>query len=478
MATARMSGRHDRPRWAVGALAVAVAMVLGTVWLPAAQAATGTPIVGVPSGRCLDVSGNNSAAGTPVQLWDCNGQANQAWHATSSGELRTFDDSMCLDATGRGTSPGTTLEIWTCNGGSNQKFHVNGDGTITGEQSGLCVDANGRDTANGTPVILWTCNGQSNQQWRTTTGTAPTAGPTSDPTTPPASYPDPGYVTGDTGVHDPSVVKTSGGYLLAYTGTNVGLKTSTDRTAWRNVGSAFPGGAPWTYPYTNGSHSLWAPDISYHNGQFYMYYAASTFGSNHSAIFLATSTTGASGSWTNRGLVIASQSSDNFNAIDPNLFVDEQGRWWLAFGSFWSGIKLIRIDSSTGLRADTAMHSIASRGGGAIEASFLFSRGGYYYLYVSFDLCCRGADSTYRIMVGRSTSVTGPYLDRNGTPMMSGGGTQVLAGHGGIHGPGGEGVFSDADADVLVYHWYADSGASYLGINLIGYDAAGWPFVY
>jgi len=279
-------------------------------------------------------------------------------------------------------------------------------------------------------------------------------------------------------VHDPTVVKPpTGGYLLAHTGNNVALKTSADRTNWRNAGSAFPGGVPWAHPYTNGSNHVWAPDLSFQNGQYYMYYSASTFGSNRSAIFLATSTTGAAGSWTNRGLVIESRTSDNFNAIDPNLVIDDQGRWWLSFGSFWSGIKMIQLDPNTGLRTGSAFHSIAGRNGGAIEAPVIHRRGQFYYLYVSFDLCCRGADSTYRVMVGRSTSVTGPYLDRNGTPMTNGGGTEVLAGHGGIHGPGHQAVLADTDSDVLFYHYYADNGAALLGINLIGYDA-GWPFVH
>lgn len=301
------------------------------------------------------------------------------------------------------------------------------------------------------------------------------------PTTAPASYPNPGVVTGDTGTHDPSVAKTpSGGYLLAYTGANIQLKTSTDRTAWHNAGAAFPGGASWTLSYTGGSNALWAPDISYHNGKYYMYYAASTFGSNHSGIFLATSTSGASGSWSNQGLVIETTTSSNYNAIDPNLVVDTSGNWWLTLGSFWTGIKLIRLNPSTGLRADSSLVSLAQRTGSttAIEASFIFHHGSYYYLWVSFDLCCRGASSTYRIMVGRSTSVSGPYVDRNGTRMTSGGGTQVLAGHGSIHGPGGQSVIADTDANVLFYHYYANSGASFLGINLIGYDSAGWPFVY
>jgi arabinan endo-1,5-alpha-L-arabinosidase len=293
------------------------------------------------------------------------------------------------------------------------------------------------------------------------------------------AYPNPGTVTGDIGVHDPSVVKRpNGGYLVAYTGDNIGLKYSPDRTAFHNTGAAFPGGASWTYTYTNGGRALWAPDLSYRNGQYYMYYAASTFGSNHSAIFLATSPSGDPGTWTNRGLVISSQSTDNYNAIDPNLTVDAQGRWWLAFGSFWSGIKLVAINPSTGLRSDNTIVSIAGRGGGPIEAPFIFRHGGYYYLYVSFDYCCRGASSNYRIMVGRSTGVTGPYYDRNGVAMTSGGGTEILAGHGGVHGPGGQGVFADTDHDVLDYHYYADNGAALLGVNWLGYDSAGWPYVF
>jgi arabinan endo-1,5-alpha-L-arabinosidase len=305
--------------------------------------------------------------------------------------------------------------------------------------------------------------------------------PQATPTTPPASYPNPGTVTGDTGTHDPSVAKTpAGGYLLAYTGANLGLKTSTDRTAWHNAGAVFPGGASWTLPYTGGGNVLWAPDISYRNGRYYLYYAASSFGSRHSAIFLATSTTGASGSWTNQGLVIATSDSDDYNAIDPNLVVDAQGRWWLALGSFWTGIRLVRLDPVTGRRLDTSITGLAQRTGAstAIEAPFIFQHGGWYYLWVSFDLCCQGASSTYRIMVGRASSVTGPYRDRAGTAMTAGGGTQLLAGHGGTHGPGGQSVIADSDADALFYHWYASSGASYLGINLIGYDASGWPFVY
>lgn len=293
-----------------------------------------------------------------------------------------------------------------------------------------------------------------------------------------AAYPLPGRVTGDIGVHDPSVVKRAdGSYLVAHTGNNIALKTSTDRIAFRNAGTVFPNGAPWTTTYTGGSRNLWAPDLSYRNGQYYLYYAASTFGSNRSAIFLATSPSGNSGTWTDRGLVIETRTTDNFNAIDPDLVVDDQGRWWLSFGSFWSGIKLVALNPATGKRSDSTIRAIAGRGGGAIEAPNIVKRGSYYYLFVSFDRCCQGAASTYRVMVGRSTSVTGPYTDRGGVAMNSGGGTEILAGQGSVHGPGHEDVLADNDGDVLFYHYYADNGTSLLGINLLAFDSAGWPYL-
>jgi arabinan endo-1,5-alpha-L-arabinosidase len=291
----------------------------------------------------------------------------------------------------------------------------------------------------------------------------------------------PGPVKGDTFIHDPTIVKKpDGSYLAAFTADNIGLKVSSDRTTWRDIGPAFPKGAPWTTPYTKGDKNLWAPDLSYHNGQFYMYYSASSFGTSRSAIFFATSKTGASGSWTNHGLVIESFDNSNYNAIDPNLIVDAQGKWWLSFGSFWSGIKLVELSPKTGKPINkNKLTTIAARpkNGGAIEAPYIIRHGNYYYLWVAFDSCCKGAASTYRTMVGRSTKITGPYLDRSGKSMAQGGGTQILASHGNIHGPGHPSVFRDNDADVLVYHYYNAAGTAQLGLNLLRYDN-GWPVVY
>jgi arabinan endo-1,5-alpha-L-arabinosidase len=295
-----------------------------------------------------------------------------------------------------------------------------------------------------------------------------------------AEYPYPGAVSGDVAVHDPSVVKAADGtYFLFSTGNGIEIRTSTDRTAFRRAGSAFPNGASWAHAFTGGSDNLWAPDISFHNGRYYLYYSASTFGSRNSAIFLATSTTAQPGSWTNQGVVVQTSNSSDHNAIDPNLVVDQSGAWWLTYGSFWTGIKMVRINAGTGKPADSTRYSLAQRpssAGGAVEAPYIVYRSGYYYLFVSFDYCCRGTSSTYRVMVGRSTSITGPYTDRNGVRLTSGGGTEVLATHGSIVGPGHQSLWADVDGWVMAYHYYTSSG-SRLGINLVGWGS-GWPALY
>ncbi|MEU4770154.1 PHB depolymerase family esterase [Actinosynnema sp. NPDC023794] len=128
------------------------------------QPPTGAALVGVQSNRCLDVVSASRTNGAAIQLWDCNGAANQQWASTTGGELRVYGDK-CLDATGQGTTAGTTAQIWDCNGQANQKWTIQSDGSIKGTQSGLCLDASGQGTANGTRIALWTCNGQANQRW-------------------------------------------------------------------------------------------------------------------------------------------------------------------------------------------------------------------------------------------------------------------------------------------------------------------------
>ncbi len=298
-----------------------------------------------------------------------------------------------------------------------------------------------------------------------------------------SAYPNPGVVNGDIVVHDPSMMRTpSGQYLLYSTHNGLELRTSSDRTAFSRSGSAFSSAPSWWSKYTSGTDA-WAPDVSYHNGTYWLYYAVSSFGSNTSAIGLATSSTGQAGSWSDKGTVYTSTSSSDYNAIDPNLFVNDDGSWWLSFGSWWTGIKMIRIDSSTGKQSgsDSTRYSLASRPTGtkAIEGPGIVKHGSYYYLFASYDTCCAGTSSTYKIKVGRSSSVTGPYTDQSGVAMMNNGGTPVLESHGRYIGPGGQSVLHDSDGDLLVYHYYDgnDNGTPKLGVNLLDWGS-GWPLAY
>ncbi|MER6079291.1 ricin-type beta-trefoil lectin domain protein [Streptomyces sp. NPDC001833] len=131
----------------------------------------GTSVTGalhaVGAGKCLDVPNSTTTAGTQVEIWSCNGGANQTWTHTTTDQLTVYSGSgqMCLDAYNNQTAPGTKVEIWSCNGQRNQQWTLNSDGTITGAQSGLCLDVTGGATADGTLAQLWTCNGGSSQRW-------------------------------------------------------------------------------------------------------------------------------------------------------------------------------------------------------------------------------------------------------------------------------------------------------------------------
>jgi arabinan endo-1,5-alpha-L-arabinosidase len=296
-----------------------------------------------------------------------------------------------------------------------------------------------------------------------------------DPARPPQTL----ALTGNLGTHDPALIEQGGTFYLFQTGPRIPGKISTDLRSWAGTPGALGSSNPaWIAQQVPEATDLWAPDVSYFGGQYHLYYSASSFGKNYSCIGHATRASLASGSWTDRGPVVCSNhgTRDDWNAIDPNVIVDQAGTPWLSFGSFWSGIKVIQLDPN-GARANANLHAIASRGGGAIEAPVIVRRCGYYYLFVSFDRCCDGADSTYHVRVGRSPNVLGPYVDKNGTPMMNGGGTLVLEGRGRWRGPGHNAVLFTQSAAYNFYHAYdAENGGRPVlrGAELV-WDAAGWP---
>lgn len=299
-------------------------------------------------------------------------------------------------------------------------------------------------------------------------------------------------------VHDPVMIKQDSVYYLFCTGMGISRWSSTDRVNWKKETPVFAQPPAWALQAIPGYRGhTWAPDISYYNGQYYLYYAVSAFGKNTSCIGVATNKTLHTASpdyhWTDHGKVIQSvPGRDLWNAIDPNLITDENGTPWLAFGSFWNGIKLVKLNANgLSVAQPEVWYTLASRprkfdtpdssaGDAAIEAPFIFKKDKYYYLFVSFDACCRGANSTYKIMVGRSEKITGPYVDKSGMKMTSGGGSLLAAGDGANWFAVGHNAVYTADGkDYIIYHGYdaKDNGKSKLIIHTVSWDAAGWPVV-
>ena len=301
--------------------------------------------------------------------------------------------------------------------------------------------------------------------------------------------------------HDPSIAREGNTYYVFATTSNPGegqfpIRCSNDLLAWKLCGHIFDKIPDWIHQASPTTKELWAPDISYFQGKYHLYYAYSAFGVNTSGIALATNEALDPQSpkyhWQDEGLVLESTVTDNFNAIDPNIVFDESGAPWLSFGCFWGGIKMRRIDPITWKpsAADPNLYSLAARAKPAsapsakpglppdwqaIEAPFIVRHGDYFYLFVSFDLCCRGTHSSYRTMVGRSRHVTGPYVDEDGKPMLEGGGTQLLEPNSRWLGPGGESVLQRPEGDILVFHAYdAVTGKPALQISTLTWTN-GWP---
>jgi len=300
--------------------------------------------------------------------------------------------------------------------------------------------------------------------------------------------------------HDPVLIREGLNYYSYSTGQRgrvpLVARRSRDLRHWTALPSPLAAIPDWALTAVPGAREMWAPDIARVGGRYRLYYSVSRFGRQQSVIGLATSATLDPASpaygWRDEGLVVASKAGDAYNAIDPAFARDRQGGEWLAFGSFWGGIQLIRLDPRTGKAMPGAVPKpIARRGPGegagganAIEAPFIVDHGGWYWLIVSFDLCCRGVKSSYHLAVGRSRAIEGPYVDRAGRAMLDGGGTVLLqadaAGRDRFRGPGHAGVLHNRGGrDYLIHHAYdaAAGGAPTLRIARLRWDAAGWPFI-
>jgi len=310
-------------------------------------------------------------------------------------------------------------------------------------------------------------------------------------------------VTGETSpIHDPALVVDDDGTWRVYStglvnrehgGTIQMWSSHDDGVTWAYDGTVWDEIPDWIDErYADGAlpDNLWAPEVYEHDGTYYLYYSASRFGTNNSVTALATNSTldpeDPDYEWVDQGPVISSPNDiaggKTFNAIDAGIVEGADGTPYMAIGSYWYGVFLVELDWPSGKLADGALENathLVDRfiAGNPVEAPYIYAHDGWYYLFVSFDACCQGLDSTYKIAVGRSRDVTGPYLDAEGNDLVGGGGTILLDSHGAVVGPGGQSV-SDG---VLAFHYYDASNEAIPGFPTLGLQRLawrdGWPVV-
>lgn len=283
-------------------------------------------------------------------------------------------------------------------------------------------------------------------------------------------------------VHDPStIVKCQETFWVFSTGNGISSRHSCDLVHWEKGPPVFTIVPPWCKELVPGNRGyLWAPDVVQRNGQYWLYYSVSTWGSKQSAIGLVTSPTldptATNFHWTDRGPVIQSGAETDFNAIDPCVTTDTAGNLWLGFGSYWSGIKLVQLNPTTGERLSTnsPVYSLAHHD--SIEAAFVQPHDGFFYLFVNWGQCCRGTNSTYNIRVGRGRAITGPYLDKDGVDMLEGGGSLFMESAGRFIGPGHAGVFVEGTTNWFSFHFYDAErrGLATLGLRPLRWGKDGW----
>jgi arabinan endo-1,5-alpha-L-arabinosidase len=486
-------------------------------------------IQNVSSGLLLEVAGQSQTAGALLAQAADDGNGDQTWHFMPMGNdqfnVEYLLTHQVVGITNASQQSGATALQWADNGTPDHlwEFYLLTDGNylIKNANSSLYLEDRGSDTTPSAVIDqaarATTGTGCSCQEWTlTSTGTSP--------------YPAPLAVSG-TGiyVHDPYMLKDPSGTYWLY-GTHQTLAFSTDLatftyttatsaqgacttaqgTYWLTDDNRCPIIGPdftsWTGLQTppsdnNGENiDVWAPSLMYYSGTYYQYYAIPYEPSTgaEAVIGLATSAT-PYGPWTDNGYVVTSWTTTSplpspnpwgfvtgttWNAIDPAPFIDASGLWWMSFGSWSDGIHIMQLDPATGLQlqSNLAIPVIAYRPAGE-EGSFIYpyiyNGTEYYYYFAPINVCCDGTSSTYRIIVGRSTSPTGPYLDRGGLDLTAGGGTILLSSHGNIYGPGGQSVFTDGTLPTLVYHYYDgnNNGTPTLGINRLSFTSDGWPFV-
>jgi|GEM_PF-1443913 len=295
-------------------------------------------------------------------------------------------------------------------------------------------------------------------------------------------------------MHDPSTIVEEDGVFWTFgTGEGIAAKRSTDLISWEIADPVFPDDnwPEWIDEQTPSfDGTFWAPDvIQFEDGQYWLYYTVpcGVSGCTTTAIGVASSPSLNDPDWTDHGMVVSddteplTDAGELIGTIDPSIFFDEHGGLWMAYGTHFGGIHIRPIDPDTGKRLNEDRWGIIGNNGewNEYEAVAIHYINGYYYAYATLGDCCDGRDSNYHIVMGRSTSPTGPYLDKNGRDMWDYGGTPVLVSEGNRLAPGHYGYLDNDGQHLVSMHYYdgtTESGwPARLALVEMSFDDDDWP---
>ena len=300
-------------------------------------------------------------------------------------------------------------------------------------------------------------------------------------------------------IHDPAIAKQDDTYYIYSSSALASFYTSPDMKTWTESGRIFEELPQWVRDELPNPDHIGAPDIAWYDGKWVLYYQSHIGGTCNAGIGVATNATlnpdDPEYEWIDHGLILRSTplfenldiicgvDETWYNAIDPHLFIDVDGKPWLVFGSTLGGLFLVDIDPKT-FRPTThpsEFKVLAARdlliADPIIEGPYIIHRDGWYYLFLSHNRCCQGADTKYKILVGRSRTLAGPYFDRDGVALLEGGGTVLIEREGSLIGTGHADVYSENGYDYLVHHAY-DASLNYqsmLNIRRLVWDEDQWP---
>lgn len=251
---------------------------------------------------------------------------------------------------------------------------------------------------------------------------------------------------------DPTLIKAKDGYFYLYATEdtrNVPIWRSSNLVDWEFVGTAFTND---THPKFLDKGMVWAPDINYIKGRYVLYYSLSKrkeYEKNGIGVAVSKKP---EGPFMDRGKLFTSEEIEVKNSIDEFYFEDG-GKKYLFWGSFRGifGIELTR--NGLGIKKKAKKKQIA---GTFMEATAIEKRNGYYYLFGSAGSCCNGADSKYHITYGRSKSLFGPYLTKDGKFLLENNYETLIMGNGIVAGPGHQSrlIMDDNGQDWIIYHGY------------------------